>query len=247
MFPLPGDVNWIGTVLFAIMRRIRRRYMKRTIPYQLRYSRRAKRLRLEVVPGEVRVTAPPGTDISVIDEFVCNREKWVADKLAGFALISPPGAPDEYEDGSEISVLGRNVILCLTGSEEFVLHDDVLCGCLSHGESLTQSVSNWLDGHLLGFVNEKVKKYSRLGLVPSRVRLGNAGTRWGSCSPRGVIMINRKLVHAPPDVVEYVVVHELVHLRHRNHSRLFWDSVESISNDVKSSRRWLRLHGAFLL
>ncbi len=221
--------------------------MKRKIPYQLRYSRRVKRLRLEVVPGEVRVTVPVGTDISIIDEFVSNRENWIADKLADFALISSPSVPDECTDGSEISVFGERVILRLTEVEEFVLHNGVLYGFLSHGESLTRSVSNWLDGHLLGFVNEKVKKYSRLGLVPSRIRLGNAGTRWGSCSPRGVIMINRKLVHAPPDVVEYVVVHELVHLRHRNHSRLFWDSVEKVSNDVKSSRRWLRLHGAFLL
>lgn len=221
--------------------------MKRTVSYQLRYSRRAKRLRLEVVPGKVRVTAPPGTDISVIDEFVRNREKWVMDKLADFAAVSSPGVSAEYADGSEISVLGKKVVLRVAGVQEFVLHDDVLHGCLYRGMDLNQSVGKWLDGQLLSFVNKKEKKYFRPGLAPSRVRLGNARTRWGSCSPRGVIMINRKLVHAPAEVVEYVLVHELVHLKHRNHSPLFWNTVEQTLGDVKPQRKWLRLQGAFLL
>ncbi|NOQ23042.1 MAG: DUF45 domain-containing protein [Candidatus Aegiribacteria sp.] len=222
--------------------------MKRTVPYQLRYSRRVKRLRLEVVPGEVRVTAPPGTGISVIDEFVLSREKWLAGKLAGFASISPPSAPSEYTEGSEISVLGKKIVLRLTESVEFELCDGVLYGCsFDNSVDLGLSMGKWLDRQLLGFVNEIIKKYSRFGFVPSRVRLGNARTRWGSCSSRGVIMINRRLVHAPPDVVEYVVVHELVHLRYRNHSPLFWNSVEDFSGDVKLPRRWLRLNGAFLL
>ncbi len=223
------------------------RYMKRTVSYQLRYSRRAKRLRLEVVPGEVRVTAPPGTGISVIEEFVQSREKWVMDKLSDFASISSPCSPAAYTDGSEISVLGKKAILRVAEVQEFVLRDDILYGCLYRGMDLNRSAGKWLDGQLLSFVNKTVEKYSSPGLVPSRIRLGNARTRWGSCSPRGVIMINRKLVHAPPEVVEYVAVHELVHLKHRNHSPLFWNTVEQTLGDVKSQRKWLRLQGAFLL
>ena len=60
-------------------------------------------------------------------------------------------------------------------------------------------------------------------------------------------MINRTLVHAPPRVIEYVVVHELVHLRHRNHSKSFWKVVESFIGDLKPSRQWLRLQGAYLV
>lgn len=219
--------------------------------YRLRYSRRAKRLRLQVVPGEVWVTAPPGATIAVIDEFIRNRDKWLKDKLACFASVVPPLIPSDYTDGSEVSVFGEKAVLQLSetasGIEEFIQRNGVLYACLPAGSNLTSTVRRWLDKRLLGYVNEIVEEYSRLGLVSSRIRLGKARTRWGSCSPHGVIMINRRLVHAPLRVVEYVVVHELVHLRHRNHSKKFWKAVEDILGDVKPQKQWLRLQGAYLL
>jgi len=219
--------------------------------YRLRYSRRAKRLRLQVVPGEVLVTAPPGTSLSIIDEFIRNREKWLKDKLAYFASVAPPLIPSDYTDGSEVSVFGVKAVLQLSetasGIEEFIQRNGVLYACLPGGSNLTSAVRRWLDKRLLCNVREIVEEYSRLKLIPSRIRLSNAHTRWGSCSPRGVIMINRRLVHAPLRVVEYVVIHELVHLRHRNHSKKFWKAVEDILGDVKPYKQWLRLQGAYLL
>ncbi|MCK5131755.1 MAG: M48 family metallopeptidase [Candidatus Sabulitectum sp.] len=206
--------------------------MKRTIPYLLRYSNRAKRLRLEVVPGEVRVIAPPGISVSLIDEFVRSRENWLADKLSAFASVAPIRLPVFSEDCPELTVLGEKVFL-----KE----------CFPSTKNFERTVVKWLDDKLMTFLTETLKKYAQPGLVPSRIRLGNARTRWGSCSSKGVVMINRKLVYAPPDVVEYVLVHELVHLRHRNHSRLFWNTVEHCLGDVKPQKRWLRLQGAYLL
>lgn len=68
-------------------------------------------------------------------------------------------------------------------------------------------------------------------------------TRWGSCSSRGTLSFNYRLVFAPPRVLDYVVVHELCHLTHMNHSRDFWDMVERIMPDYKVHRRWLKEHG----
>lgn len=205
--------------------------MKRTIPYRLRYSNRAKRLRLEVVPGEVRVIAPPGINVSLIDEFVQSREGWLADKLSAFASVTPVSLPVFSEDCSELMVLGEKVFLK---------------DCFPPAKNFERTAVKWLDDKLMTFLTETLKKYAQPGLVPLKVRLGNARTRWGSCSAKGVVMINRRLVHAPPDVVEYVLVHELIHLRHRNHSRLFWNTVEHYLGDVKPQKRWLKLQGAFL-
>jgi len=227
------------------------RIMTQGISYRLRYSRRAKRLSLQVVPGEVRVTAPPGASLSVIDEFVRSRAQWLTEKLSYFASVAPPSVPFEFTDGSEVSVLGRKAVLQLSDNtsegEELFERNGILYSHLPGGSDLTLAVNKWLDDLLLGHVNGIVDKYSHLGLVPSGIRFRNASTRWGSCSPRGVIMINRRLVHAPPEVVEYVVVHELTHLRHRNHSKKFWKTVKNILGDVKPHKQWLRLQGAYLL
>lgn len=206
--------------------------MKNKTPYELRYSRRVKRLRLEVVPGEVRVVAPFGLAVSVIDKFVQSKEKWLAGKLSAFEAVNSALLPVEYSNSSTLTVLGRSV---------------VPRNYISQPEDKEAAVIEWLDQQLMTFLDETLKKYMQTGFVPTRVRLGNARTRWGSCNSRGVIMINRRLVHAPPDVVEYVLVHEIVHLRHRNHSSQFWNTLRVLLGDVEPQKKWLRLQGSFLL
>lgn len=131
--------------------------------------------------------------------------------------------------------------------EKFVERNGILHAYLPAGSDLTMAVKKWFDELLLSHVNRIVEKHSHLRLIPSRIRFRTASTRWGSCNSSGVIMINRRLVHAPLSVVEYVVVHELAHLRYRNHSMKFWKVVESILGDVKPQKQWLRLQGAYLL
>ena len=199
--------------------------MKQTVPYKLRYSSRSKRLRIEVVPGEVRVVAPVGSSIYLIDEFVRLKERWITKKIAAFNSTAQTHISALSKDGRVANVLGRLI--------------DV--PPLDDADDIVQ----WFDGMLMTFLIETQEKYTKL--VPSRIRIGNARTRWGSCSVNGVVMINRKLVHAPSDVVEYVFVHELVHLKHRNHSKAFWNTVRHYLGDVKPQKRWLKLLGAHLL
>lgn len=68
-------------------------------------------------------------------------------------------------------------------------------------------------------------------------------TRWGSCSSRGTLSFNYRLIFAPPAVLDYVVVHELCHLTHMNHSKAFWDMVGAVMPDYRTRRKWLREHG----
>jgi predicted metal-dependent hydrolase len=86
-----------------------------------------------------------------------------------------------------------------------------------------------------------------LGVRYGRIRIGDQRTLWGSCSPNGTLSFNWRLVLAPPDVLDYVVVHELCHLRVPNHSRPFWDLVGERRPRWREQRAWLREHGAELL
>ena len=87
----------------------------------------------------------------------------------------------------------------------------------------------------------------RIGVVYRRIRIGGQRTLWGSCSPRGTLSFNWRLVLAPHDVLDYVVVHELCHLRVPNHSRQFWALVERHRPGWRQQRDWLRDHGPELL
>ena len=182
-------------------------------------------MRIEVVPGEVRVVAPLGTKERQINLFVNSKQRWIRKKLADFEQTQSCFSIDEGK-------------MLLFG--ELLSKRDVI----SLAENDKMDFNVWLDSRLLAQLMSLLAKYP--DLIPERIRLGNAKTRWGSCSAKGVVMINRKLVHAPIAVVEYVLIHELVHLKHRNHSRLFWSEVAGILEDYKEPRKWLKEQGAYL-
>jgi predicted metal-dependent hydrolase len=85
-----------------------------------------------------------------------------------------------------------------------------------------------------------------MGVAPKRVFLKNQRTLWGSCSSRGNLNFNRALAGAPAEIVDYVVIHELAHLKEMNHSRRFWGVVEAWCPEHKQRRRWLRQNASLL-
>lgn len=93
-------------------------------------------------------------------------------------------------------------------------------------------------------LEERVAFYhARTGGLYTSVTVRDQKTRWGSCSSRGTLSFNYRLIFAPPQVLDYVVVHELCHLTHMNHSKDFWDKVASVMPEYKTYRLWLKEHG----
>lgn len=213
----------------------------------LRVSDRARRIRIQVQPGKVRVTVPQGVPLELARLFIQDRAAWIADRLALYR--NNPGPSSEYEPvpGSTIWFMGEErTITVFNGeppgavpAEEFPVPVDALS---RHG------IRALLDEALLLSVERSAGRFRELtGKGPSSVRLGNAATRWGSCSTKGVVMVNRKLVHAPVHIIEYIVFHEINHLRFPDHSRGFWQGLEALFPDVAGAKRWLRLQGAHLI
>ena len=87
----------------------------------------------------------------------------------------------------------------------------------------------------------------QMGLFPTKVRFSRAKTKWGSCSSQGVIALNSALLKAPLRVIDYIVIHELAHLKHMNHSKSFWELVAQYDPDHKASRKWLKVYGDQLM
>jgi predicted metal-dependent hydrolase len=98
----------------------------------------------------------------------------------------------------------------------------------------------------LRIMKERVSYYAKqTGWHPVDIKITNTRSRWASCSPRGVLRFSWRLVHAPLHIIDYVVVHELAHLVHKNHSATFWRAVENIIPEYREKRKWLRENKTF--
>lgn len=110
-------------------------------------------------------------------------------------------------------------------------------------DSYSRAVGRFAEAEARLHLEDRVRYWStRMGLQPTGLSFRRQKTRWGSCSSEGHVSLNWKLVFAPEAVIDYVVIHELAHLKHQNHSAQFWDLVEQYDPQAQSHRRWLRIH-----
>ena len=228
-----------------------------TIPYRLRRSARAKRLRLVVAPGRVEVVAPLRMAPARIEAFVQSRRAWLYRKTEALRDGRPGALPERFVDGAEVLVGGRRQRLRIEPADVTRtrlryadgFHLRVPQGLDSgERESVARArVVRWLRERARQEAGTLIDRYGpALGVWPSRLRIGDQRTLWGSCSSRGVISLNYRLVAAPESILEYVVVHELCHLRERNHGPRFWRLVEELLPDFAERRAWLKKHGVAL-
>lgn len=113
---------------------------------------------------------------------------------------------------------------------------------------LTLQELNALGDQAVSYIPARVRKYAReMGVSYGRITIRCQKTRWGSCSAKGNLNFNCLLMLAPPEVIDYVVVHELSHRKYMNHSREFWAEVEKTMPDYRRPKRWLKEHGGELM
>lgn len=201
--------------------------------WNVRISRRARRLSMRVFPGgRVEVVVPPGVGIPAIERFVVRHRDWAERRAREFALLVPhatEGRPSriefaltgqawqvDYEHAGRASVRdaddGR---LRVRGPD----HSD---------RRVSQALLRWLYAVAERELGERLAQLSReIAIDYSQLGLRRQRTRWGSCSTRGAISLNVCLMFQRPEVVRYLMVHELCHRRHMNHSDRYWRLVES--------------------
>jgi hypothetical protein len=229
-----------------------------TILYRIRHSARARRLRLTVGPAGVEVTAPPRTSERTIAGFVTEHQGWIRAKLGRLeALMAAHPGSARLADGALIPLHGERVRLAVRlteGHRAKVVEADGLRVDLplrlagaDPDAALELLLTRWLRQAARADAEAAIARYGAPhGLVPSGLVIKAQKRLWGSCTARGVINLNWRLVLAPPAVLDYVVVHELCHLRHRHHQPAFWQLVGEVMPDYARHRRWLRAEGMLL-
>lgn len=221
--------------------------------------RRGKRrtIGFSVGPDGLSVRAPTWAPLHEVDAALRDKGAWILRKLgeARERQRRAHAARIEWRDGADIPFLGAPLRLVLEPGHGFKsagaqLQDGdagrVLLVALPHGAGALQirdAVQAWLMRQAHRCFVERLDHFApQLGVRWKRLSLSNAGTRWGSASADGSIRLNWRLVHLRQPVIDYVVVHELSHLRVMDHSPRFWDTVESVVPDYGALRGELRQH-----
>ncbi|MGZ8242424.1 M48 family metallopeptidase [Methylomagnum sp.] len=228
------------------------------MPYIIRRSPRAKRLRLVVKPAGLELVIPPALDEAKALEFLHRHRDWAAGKLAELRSQAVESAPPRLlASGDTVPFQGREVPLLIReepGRRTRIEFDSQFVITLPPGTpaqvhqrahaALFAWVKHWLHGEA-GLI--AARHGQRFGLQPREIRVKQMKSRWGSCGPRNDINLNWLLAFAPPTVLEYVVVHELCHIRHRDHSARFWALVAQHLPGWPHERQWLKRQGGELL
>lgn len=211
-------------------------------------SRRKTVALVVTTEGELEVRAPLRFSRHQIDTLVREKSSWIEKQVERAHKASHLTAHRQLGDGARLWYLGKSFPLRLSASgagkvhfvHEFTLPESAL-------PKATSLLTNWYKAQAHALINERVDLYAqRFGLKVTGVRISSARTRWGSCSQKNALSFTWRLIMAPLEVIDYVVIHELAHILEKNHSRAYWANVEQMLPDYKVRRAWLRNNGRLL-
>ncbi len=198
--------------------------------------------------GTLTVRAPLRMSAVHIREFVQNHAEWIREKQAQ-AKAAPPPLKKHYVDGETFLFLGKEVPLTIVARQRPALTFSGTKFHLANSRlpKARQVFIRWYKAQALTVISERVAFHADKNQFTWRkIRISSARTRWGSCSTNGTLSFTWRLVLAPPEVIDYVVVHELAHTQIRNHSPKFWRRVAEIMPEFKRHVSWLKKNGRTL-
>jgi predicted metal-dependent hydrolase len=202
-----------------------------------------------VTACEVRIHAPYWTPRAEIEHYVSQQHDWLRRAWGRMQARVPAAAEASSAPASEVRYLGRPLALDIRPSlfHEIRRHGDALRVYTPPGMDAGELVRAWLVARAERLLVWRLARIARrLGRAPSRFALSNAQTQWGSCTRRGHIRLNWRLVQAPLAIIDYVAAHELAHLVHLDHSPRFWAQVAELCPDSLARRAELRRMGTVL-
>ena len=220
---------------------------------------RKKTITVKIELGKVKVVVPKGLSDERIQEVVRKYRRWIEGQIKKQAELVIPD-PKTYTDGERFQYLGRDYRLSLApvmggaiGKPDasviklkrgrFQLGYPAELSREAQRNYIQAAFIAWYKHSALKHLQKRTRHYQKiLGVTANLVRIKDYKARWGSCSASKEIFYNWRIIMAPPDVVNYLVVHELCHLIEYNHSQAFWRHVAGVIPDYKQKKSWLKKH-----
>jgi len=221
---------------------------KKSVPLLMVRHPRACRYRLRLHPdGSARVTIPRGGSVTVARQFVERHSAWLERQLQ--RLQTHPSKPVVWQVGTEILLRGQLVRIEATpdSNGKSIHFSDEWVRIVEPTTDLRPAIENHLRRLAARELPARLLELAiRHGLTVNRITVRAQRSRWGSCSRRGTISLNWRLIQTPAFVSDYICLHELMHLRQMNHSARFWREVEAVCPEYRMAESWLKEHPGLL-
>lgn len=226
-------------------------HKNREIKFNIIYRKR-KTMSLEIKrDGIINVIAPNGLDKTFIVDKVKNKSDWIIKKLDEIEVLNNNRYIRSYESGDIFLYLGNEYILevlvdkSTIGTSVSLENNKLIVRSNSNNKDVIQrALKNWYTDETLGIVKERVNYYKLFfeDTVTS-IKIKDQKSRWASCTYKNEILFNLRCSMMPIQIIDYIVVHEMCHMEHRNHSKDFYLAVERILPDYKERVKWLKNNG----
>jgi len=224
------------------------------VPYTMRRSDRARRVRIQVSADGVEVVVPRRASLSDVEPFVESKRAWIERTQLRMRAAAAERPRPELVDGGEVPYLGERLRIRLRveprrACSHVARRGDELS--VAVGEAGDEAVRNALERWYRAEARREVAwrldaAVARVGQSYSGLQIRAQRTRWASCSSKGAMSFNWRLLLAPPEILDYVVEHEVAHLDVHDHSKRFWTLLAERCPSYREHEAWLRRNGATL-
>ena len=226
--------------------------MKRTykdISYTLHRSSRKTAIIYIERDGQVSVYVPEKLTGKQLEDLLESKRKWIYRNLAEWEDLNAARTEREYVNGEGFLYLGRSYRLRLVDEQDspLLLKDGHFCLRSNNGSApdADAAFKEFFREKGKARIPERVEHFqTRMGVEAANVKIIDLKNRWASCSANGNLNFHWKCMMATSSVLDYIIVHELAHLIHANHTEAFWNEVDKVMPDYRKRKDWLRVHGA---
>lgn len=220
-----------------------------SIEYEVRHSADASKPRIDVDIHGVTVVLPEAEAISATD-LLQENAAWVVEKTREYDKYREQVPDRRFEEGESFPYLGEEHTVVVEQRPSSSIVDNTLRLAKHHVEetSIQRALETLYRRSARQRFERRADDYAeRMGVEYEKIEIRNQRTKWGSCSTNGTLGLNWRLMMAPPEIIDYIVVHELAHLREANHSPEFWSLVAEYDPEYESHSEWLTENSARLV
>lgn len=231
----------------------------RTIQYEITRSERRKTVSISVNQQGVKVIAPSTAEDQTIEQLLQRKGAWIRTQLLHFEEMKQDSLQRKFVSGEKLPYLGRQYRLKVFKTAEaeapklsfyqgqFRAELPLEVTEQQYRDMIMPLYIDWIKHRGCALAKDRIKKFTiKFSRQPNAIIIKDQDQRWGSCTPAGHILLNWRIFLAPASIVDYVLVHELVHMQHMNHSKDYWDTVRMLLSDYEEKKEWLRIHGKTL-
>lgn len=231
--------------------RLEFQYGTTDIAFDVEFKSR-KTMEIAVEPPDIiTVIAPIGTSTDQILEKVKSKGSWIIQKIYSFKHMNYQPIPREFVNGESFMYLGRNYsmeieldLITKVPKVKLFRGKFIVAASDKREEPIRKAMEQWYRERAQKVIEERVNYYQRyFNKVPKEIKIKEQKKRWGSCTSKNELLFNWRCIMAKSNALDYIIVHEMCHMYHKDHSKEFWELLASVLPDYEVRKEWLKNYG----